>query len=164
MQVSLEQIFNIEGSHKEFNYSFTPDFSLSDDFCLTSPVSFEGKVVNTAGIVTLEGQAVFTAAVMCSRCAEEFSKTFEVSVEHTLVSELNDEDNDEFYLVENKELDLDALICEDTVLSLPFTFLCKEDCKGICPQCGQNLNNGACACKKPVDPRLAALLDFDFDD
>lgn len=160
MQVSLEQIFNIPGSHKEFDYSFTPDFSLSDDFCLTSPVSFKGKVVNTAGIVTLDGQAEFTAAVMCSRCAEEFQKAFKVSVQHTLVFELNDEDNDEFILVENKELDLDALICEDTVLSLPFTFLCKEDCKGICSQCGKNLNEGACGCKKPIDPRMAALLDL----
>ncbi len=160
MQVSLEQIFNIDGESKDFDYSFTPDYSLSDDFSLSSPIDFKGTVKNSAGIVTIEGIAHFTANVICSRCAEEFSKDFEVKIEHTLVSELQNEDNDEFYLVEDKQLDLDALICEDTILSLPFVFLCKEDCKGICSQCGKNLNDGACGCKKPVDPRMAALLEL----
>lgn len=160
MQISLEQIFNIEGKEENFDYSFTPDYSLSDDFTLSSPVKFKGTVKNTAGIVTLSGQAAFTANVICSRCAEEFLKSFSVNVEHTLVSELQNEDSDEFYLVEDKVLDLDALICEDIILSLPFVFLCKEDCKGICSQCGKNLNEGECSCKKAVDPRMAALLEL----
>lgn len=160
MQVSLEQVFNIEGKEEIFDYSFTPDYSLSDDFTLSSPVKFNGLVKNTAGIVTLTGQAVFTANVICSRCAEEFAKDFDVSVEHTLVSELQNEDSDEFYLIEDKVLDLDMLVCEDIILSLPFVFLCKEDCKGICSQCGKNLNEGECGCKKAVDPRIAALLEL----
>lgn len=160
MLVSLEQIFNIDGRHENFDYSFTPDYLLSDDFTLSFPVHFKGAVKNTAGIVSLKGQAEFTANVTCSRCAEEFPKSFSVEVEHTLVSELQNEDNDEFYLVENKQLDLDALICEDVILSLPFVFLCKEDCKGICSQCGKNLNEGECSCKKAIDPRMAALLDL----
>lgn len=160
MQVSLEQIFNIDGAQNDFDYSFAPDYSLSDDFTLSSPVKFKGTVKNTAGIVTLSGQAHFSANVICSRCAEEFSKDFSANIEHTLVSELQNEDNDEFYLVEDKQLDLDALICEDIILSLPFVFLCKEDCKGICPQCGKNLNDGECGCSPCVDPRMAALLEL----
>lgn len=160
MQISLEQVFNIEGKEENFDYSFTPDYSLSDDFTLTSPVKFKGTVKNTAGIVVLSGQAAFTANVICSRCAEEFLKDFNVSVEHTLVSELQNEDSDEFYLVEDKELDLNALACEDIILSLPFVFLCKDDCKGICSQCGKNLNEGECSCKGCVDPRLEALLEL----
>ena len=57
-------------------------------------------------------------------------------------------------------LDLDALAEEDVVLNLPSKVLCKEDCKGLCPQCGKNLNDGPCDCKEPVDPRLAGLLDL----
>lgn len=160
MQVSLERIFNIDGSYENFDYSFSPDYSLSDDFTLSSPIKFKGEVKNSAGIVILCGLAEFTANVICSRCAEEFSKSFSVNIEHTLVSELQNEDNDDFYLVEDKQLDLDALICEDIILSLPFVFLCKEDCKGICSQCGKNLNEGECNCRKAVDPRMAALLEL----
>lgn len=123
MRISLEQVFNIEGKEEFFDYSFTPDYSLSDDFTLSSSIEFKGTVKNTAGIVTLNGQALFTANVICSRCAEEFSKSFSVNIEHTLVFELQNEDSDEFYLVEDKELDLDALVCEDIILSLPFVFL-----------------------------------------
>ena len=160
MQVSLEQVFNIVVKEENFNYSFVPDYSLSDDFALSSPIKFVGNVKNTAGIVTLNGQADFSANVICSRCAEEFLKNFSVAVEHTLVSELQNEESEDFYLVEDKQLDLDALICEDIILSLPFVFLCKEDCRGICPQCGKNLNNGECGCKKCVDPRMSALLEL----
>ena len=49
---------------------------------------------------------------------------------------------------------------EDVVLNLPSKVLCKDDCKGLCPQCGKNLNDGPCDCKEPVDPRLAGLLEL----
>jgi uncharacterized protein len=43
------------------------------------------------------------------------------------------------------------------VLAVPFAPLCAETCKGLCPQCGIDLNTGTCSCEAPVDPRLAAL-------
>ena len=49
------------------------------------------------------------------------------------------------------------MLREQFVLAVPFAPLCREDCKGLCPQCGIDLNTGTCACEKPVDPRLAAL-------
>lgn len=158
MQIQLEQIFNIDGAKKDIDYSFTPEYSLSDDFVLTSPVSFKGDLRNNTGIVSLSGEARFDATVVCSRCAEEFSKSFSVKIEHLLARHLNDEDNDDYIVVENSVLELSELICEDIVLSLPVRFLCNEDCKGLCSKCGKNLNNGPCDCKKEVDPRLAALL------
>lgn len=55
------------------------------------------------------------------------------------------------------KLDLEPLLREQFVLAVPFAPLCREDCKGLCPQCGIDLNTGTCACEKPIDPRLAAL-------
>ncbi len=160
MQLQLEQIFNIDGAFRDIDYSFEPDFSLSDDFVLKTPVSFKGRVANNTGIVSLSGTASFSAVVTCSRCAEEFSRDFTVGIEHLLAQSLNDEDNDDYIVTENAELDLSQLICEDIVLSLPPRFLCSEDCKGLCSRCGKNLNNGPCGCKKEVDPRMAALLEL----
>ncbi|MGN0539669.1 MAG: YceD family protein [Candidatus Fimenecus sp.] len=160
MQLQLEQIFNIDGSCKELKYSFEPEYSLCDDFKLTSPVEFEGEVRNNTGIVSLSGKAKFSATVTCGRCAELFKKDFEVEVEHLLASKLVNDDNDEYIVVEDNVLDLTELVCEDIILSLPTRFLCKEDCKGICSKCGKNLNEGKCDCKKDVDPRMAALLEL----
>ncbi|HOL80128.1 MAG TPA: DUF177 domain-containing protein, partial [Clostridiales bacterium] len=55
------------------------------------------------------------------------------------------------------QLNLDDLLAEDIWLSMPVTILCSDDCKGICPSCGTNLNEETCSCKKAVDPRLEAL-------
>ena len=61
-------------------------------------------------------------------------------------------------VIEGDELDLDELIYSDIILLTPTKFLCKEDCKGLCPTCGKNLNEGDCACaKQQTDPRLEAL-------
>ena len=67
-------------------------------------------------------------------------------------------------LVENMVLDLDELVIEDVFLSLPSRFLCKSDCKGLCNYCGHDLNESDCGCKKPVDPRLAALQQLLSDE
>ncbi len=159
MQIQLEQIFNIEGSKKEFDHSFVPQYALADDISLDTPgVAVSGKIENNTGIVSLSGTVSFSATVACSRCAEEFKKAFKIEIEHLLARELVNEENDDYIIVENAVLDLEALVCEDIILSLPSRYLCKEDCKGLCSNCGKNLNNGKCDCKKEVDPRLAALL------
>ena len=93
----------------------------------------------------------------CDRCASSIDRVFTVPVSHTLVTSLNDEENDELILVEDMHFELDPLVREDIFLTLPSKILCKEDCKGVCQFCGANLNEGQCSCKKPVDPRLEAL-------
>ena len=72
----------------------------------------------------------------------------------------NEEDDDDYIVVSNRELDLDELVNEEVSLSLPNKILCKDDCKGLCPKCGANLNVKQCNCKKDVDPRMEALLQL----
>ncbi len=70
--------------------------------------------------------------------------------------EVREEDLDVFQF-DGETVDLEPLLREQFVLAVPFAPLCKEDCKGLCPQCGIDLNTGTCSCEKPLDPRLAAL-------
>ena len=61
-------------------------------------------------------------------------------------------------VVPEERLDLDQLLTEDILLDMPSKFLCRPDCKGICPVCGKNRNLEDCSCQqREVDPRLAAL-------
>ena len=71
-------------------------------------------------------------------------------------AEVREEDLDTFPF-DGERVDLEPMLREQFVLAVPFAPLCREDCKGLCPQCGIDLNTGTCACEKPVDPRLAAL-------
>jgi uncharacterized protein len=59
-----------------------------------------------------------------------------------------------------KVVALGAFILSETVLALPLRYLCRNDCQGLCAQCGANLNEGACACEKPADPRMEKLAEL----
>lgn len=155
MFIELEPIFNNEGSYKEFEYAFSPD-----DCDEISVVSVKGSVKNQTGIVSLEASVNFAIDTVCDRCAVPVKQEHTLEINHLLVPELNDEDNDEFYLVEDMHFNLNELIREDILLSLPTKILCSDGCKGLCPYCGTNLNEEQCDCKKPIDPRLEALKKF----
>ena len=58
---------------------------------------------------------------------------------------------------DGETIDLEPLFREQFVLAVPYAPLCREDCKGLCAQCGIDLNSSTCTCEKPIDPRLAAL-------
>lgn len=156
MFIDLEPVFNNVGFVTEIDYSFSVD----DVECIKEPVKVKGKVENKAGIVTLSGLIKFEISALCDRCAEEFTREMSFPFTHVLISKRNEEENDDFILVEKMRMDLDELLREDIILSLPTQLLCKEDCKGLCQMCGQNLNYKQCGCKKPVDPRLAVLQQF----
>ena len=160
MFIQLEALFNGGIEHLPLDCEF--DFSkeeLGGVFPFTTPVVLKGEIRNTAGIVTIEAKAAFAMEVTCDRCAEDIKPEFTVDVEHGLVASLNHEDNDDYILVEDMKLDIEQLTLEDIYLALPGKFLCKEDCKGLCSQCGANLNESSCNCEKPIDPRWAALFD-----
>ena len=158
MILDLEPIFNNEGMVREFDYEL--DLSsqeLSGTKPFASPVRVSGSVGNYTGIVEMRAKADFVLELCCDRCAKPISVAQKVDIFHTLVTHLNDEANDELLLVNELRFDLDPLVTEDIFLSLPSKFLCKEECKGVCPRCGKDLNMDSCSCEKEIDPRLAAL-------
>lgn len=58
---------------------------------------------------------------------------------------------------DGENIDLEPLFREQFVLAIPYAPLCREDCQGLCSQCGIDLNTGKCTCEKPIDPRLSVL-------
>ncbi len=125
------------------------------------PVRVVGEVRVSADIVTLRATAAFLHEGVCDRCLSEFQRPIEVPIEHVLVTSLNHEDNDELVLVDNYQLSLDELVREDLILALPSKDLCRKDCRGLCPKCGKNLNEGLCGCRSDTtDPRLEVLRQW----
>ena len=70
--------------------------------------------------------------------------------------QLEEEDLD-LYPYVGEAIDLEPLVREQVIRAVPYAPLCKEDCKGLCAQCGADLNQGPCRCEKPIDPRFEAL-------
>ena len=143
------------------------------DVTFPEPVRVEGKVVNMGGYVLLTETALVTYETVCARCLEPVRGTLTVTLEKPVAEEkgltaLSDKENDDYVQVKDGHLDLDAPVRDEILLDFPIRFFCTEDCKGLCPGCGVNLNKEACRCKKKtVDPRfakLAALLETLPDD
>jgi len=115
-------------------------------------VQLELEIYNTEDSFLVQGTLEAELILSCSRCLQKYSSTIKLDIsEDVMKSEMEDEE----------ELYLDDIIVDNIILSLPMKSLCSEDCKGICPQCGQDLNEGECDCEiETVDPRLAKLKEF----
>lgn len=159
MLLQLKDVFLSEGTRREFDYSLPlSDFELYGDYPFKSPVKVSAEAVNRAGVVELKIKAVFDYTTRCDRCFEPIVKHFEQVFTHGLATSLIDEENDEYIETADYTLELDEVVTSDILLNLPPKMLCREDCKGLCPKCGSNLNNGDCGCEKQqVDSRLEIL-------
>lgn len=158
MLINLENIFRNEGEvlPLDFEYDFS-DVDVSGVNPVTAPVKVTGEIRNRTGVVTLNARAQYSYRAPCDRCAADVERNYSVVLSSVVVYELNDSDNDEFILAENMQLDFEELVRSEVILSFPTKLLCREDCKGLCPVCGKNLNEGSCSCEKPTDPRWDAL-------
>ena len=160
--LELEPVFNSEGARQSFEYSLDlSDLYYNGGYPFKDPVRVKGIVSNSTDIVTVDAEACFTLCLSCDRCACEVVRSFSVPVSHTLVTHVEDETNDELIVIDSYHYDIDPLVREDIILFIPTKILCKDECKGICTQCGKNLNAGPCECKKATDQRWDALSMFD---
>ena len=86
-----------------------------------------------------------------------FSREKVVPLQFLLAETLENEEEDDIVLLDNGEVDVGQLAYTAFILNMDTKHLCSEDCKGLCPGCGVNLNVEPCRCKKQADPRWAAL-------
>ncbi len=114
------------------------------------------------GKLELSGHITVTLADTCARCLTDVEVPVEASFVYTVVKPdgFHEPSDDEMIFMDGFNLDVPALINNELLMSLPMKVLCREDCKGLCPVCGTDLNHGSCGCDTFVpDPRMAAIMD-----
>ncbi len=122
------------------------------------------KLKNIMECVTLSLHCEFEYSTECARCLKPLLKPVEFDFDSVVkvtddVHELLDEDA--VVIDSSNRLDLQELVEGLVIMNLPMKVLCSDDCKGLCPQCGKDLNEGECGCnKKEVDPRFAKLKEL----
>ena len=160
MLLGLSQIIDRPGASVPFSVSVDlSDLCYGVSYPVSEPVLAEGNVRNTAGVLVMQGSIATTIHGICDRCASEFHRKVEFPIDVVLVTKLESEENEDEWVfpLEGDSADLDDIVRTVFVLNLDSKLLCKEDCKGLCPRCGKNLNDGPCNCRKELDPRFAAL-------
>ena len=118
------------------------------DTVLLEDVRAEGELLATDdGRVSVRARASATVRTHCSRCLEELTAPVEAELD-ALFSRTPDPEDPDLYGFEGYSLDLTDAVRDALVLELPMRFLCKPDCKGLCPICGANRNVVACTCQE----------------
>lgn len=160
MRLGLAQIMDRPGAVVPFSCSVDlSDLQYGASHPVTEPVEASGTVRNTAGVLVMSGSIKTCLHGVCDRCAAEFSRKVEYPIQAVLVEELANEENEDEWVfpLEGESADLQDIVRTVFVLNMESKLLCKPDCKGLCCQCGKNLNDGPCSCQKEPDPRFAAL-------
>src|SRR5581483_9001114 len=138
-----------------------------DSYEIVAPVELEFELHKDKDKFRLVGRVRTELELACSRCAEpyrfpvyaEFDQRYlpESAAALETDSEVTDDDLETSYYRDD-QIDLNELMREQFYLALPMKPLCREECRGLCAQCGTNLNTGACDCAAVwEDPRLAPL-------
>ncbi len=116
------------------------------------------------GQVECVGGFYYTIHPTCARCGCRYELNEQLPLHHHYIEateqslgrearkeeEIRVAEDEDFSIYEGRVIELDMMLYEQLLLAQPAVYLCKEDCKGLCPRCGTNLNLGACGCK-PVE-------------
>jgi uncharacterized protein len=140
------------------------------EFVLRRPPLVQGRATREGIDVRVRGQLAAELEIPCDRCLQDtvinvaqpfdlFYMQYDPQTASSSERELHERDLG-FSTYEDDLLDLDQLVREQLELSLPARVLCRSDCRGLCPQCGADLNTEQCQCAQPVDPRWQALADL----
>lgn len=134
------------------------------DYPIWEKEELETTVTNIGnGKVEISGQGAFGVSMACARCLTPVDVSVSVDFDYTVNEPdgFHEQDEDEELFMEGYELNGNSILRNELIMGLPMKVLCKDDCKGLCPVCGSNRNEGECGCDTFVpDPRMAAIQDI----
>ena len=126
-----------------------------------SPVTYSGKIVNHLGVLRLTGTIKTILNTCCSRCLKPLDILLTAETDVILSRDAGAEEEDDVFPLEENAVEVEDVLVPALILQVDMTYLCKEDCKGLCPICGCDRNETECSCQtRQIDPRLAALASL----
>ncbi len=139
---------------------------LDDDITVVGPLNGHVRMRRMNQGLLVDGWVDLTIELACSRCLQEFEHPMQVTFEEVFYPTIDvitglhlpPFDEEEIFPIDEHHLvDLTEAVRQNVLLAIPMVTLCREDCAGLCPQCGHDLNLGPCECKPEVDTRLSVL-------
>jgi uncharacterized protein len=154
--VNVVELLRWPGTTKDVEISIaSSDLEFGESRITDAPVDIALHLESLSNGVTVNGTTTASWAGECRRCLAPISERMTIEL-----SELYQQfpDDSEAYKIENDQINLLPMVRENLLLAIPLGPLCREDCPGFCPHCGQDLSEGSCSCDNTVaDPRWAAL-------
>ena len=135
---------------------------LGELYHFNEPVMITGSIYNNGQSLSFEAHCIGKMRTKCARCMKDIDVDIEFDIDEALAQDDGtvSEDSD-IILFDGHTVDIDDIVLNSFLMNISGKYLCSEDCKGLCPVCGTDLNEGDCECERDViDPRWAALADL----
>ncbi|WP_058486331.1 YceD family protein [Defluviitalea phaphyphila] len=158
MILNISKIMKIPDATMKLSFEENINFieSKAEKIKLVSPIKFKGELISDGKMLYLNGDVNTVLELHCDRCTKPVPTSLSIRIEEKFGSYENDEE--EIHIISGNEIDLTPILINAILLNIPMKVVCSEECKGICPQCGKNLNEDTCDCKEEVvDSRFAVL-------
>jgi uncharacterized protein len=162
MKIDIADALQSEGEAFPARYTgpMAPVEYGEESFSFPEGVQVEAEYRFDGEGVTVTGSFKASTPVECARCL----KPLDYPVSLKFAEYYSRQPEEGMYAYEGEEIDLAQMLGDNLVLSLPMRFLCREDCRGLCPVCGQDLSEGECGCKPQLDENnpfygLSKLVD-----
>lgn len=142
------------------------DVQLDEDIKVVGPLNGHVRMRRTNQGLLLDGWVELTLELSCTRCLKTLEQPMHVNFEEQFYPTIDVitglpsapfAEEEIFPIDAHHEVDLTEAIRQNVLLALPMVTLCQENCQGLCPQCGHDLNLGPCACKPEADSRWSVL-------
>lgn len=166
MIYNVAQLMKAPVGTTQVNDFHEEDFQADDDIHVVGPLDGHVRMRRTNQGLLVDGWVDLTLQLECSRCLKVFEQPMHITFEEQFYPTVDvvsglplaPFDEEEIFPIDaHHELDLTEAIRQNALTELPMVTLCQEDCKGLCSQCGHDLNLGPCECKPEVDARLSVL-------
>lgn len=159
MKLDLKDVTGAYGTSVPFEYEADlHDWEMNGEYPFQTPIKISGAVYNRLGVLELHADIAAVYKTRCARCLKPIEVPVGAVCDMTLSYDRENDERDDIYLLEGDYVDLDDVVLPALLLEINMTYLCKEDCKGLCQKCGADLNEGECGCSKvEIDDRLAIL-------
>lgn len=168
MKLEIQKIPSTE-MYLEGNFCWTSERMRAFEGIVLAPqVPLQLKVQKSGtGRITLTGKAMVDFEATCGRCLQPLKESLILPLaaefEPLWKGQITDAwEREELYRAnyEGQDVDLEEMLLEHIFPNLPTKLLCKEDCKGLCPSCGQNLNQASCACEEVAEEEAESHSPF----
>jgi uncharacterized protein len=164
MNLNISEVVSRPGAEMGFEFNLE-QIGDTGEIILNGPIKVKGKLLNTGSVLELSADVKAQILSSCNRCLEaleiplDFTFTERYARQGEAAQELFEEGEMSAVMTYQEEIiDLVEAVKDNLILNVPMRILCREDCPGLCAQCGHSLKEGPCGCTtKEIDPRLAIL-------
>lgn len=144
------------GATQMYHFSVS---SLSTGAVTYTDLDISGEVLNNGAILEVKGQILGEARLVCGRCLEPYLARVEIPFQEDFKEGLPESDQEaDMSWYQDDSIDIAETVRESLIFAEPFKNVCREECRGLCPICGKNLNMESCTCTtETINPKFAVL-------